>query len=117
MEKLGQIVSRERGLTSPHSSCPAQAGHPVRRGLSAQAQRPLEYWVPAGACHRAALRADPVAGTTEERGAQATRYHLTARNISPLAKAAATGQKNRQTRNASGERVDHQGQGLHCRDL
>ncbi|OSI63829.1 hypothetical protein BSZ22_29800 [Bradyrhizobium canariense] len=26
-------------------SCPAKAGHPVRRGASVQAQRSLEYWI------------------------------------------------------------------------
>jgi hypothetical protein len=48
-----------------------------------------------------------------------TRRHgcLAPRNISALAKAAPTGEKTLETRNASGERFDHQGQGLHCRDL
>jgi hypothetical protein len=30
---------------SPPLSCSANAGHPVRRGLSVQAQPPLEYWI------------------------------------------------------------------------
>jgi hypothetical protein len=42
---------------------------------------------------------------------------LALRNISALAKGAATGQKKPGTRNANGERFDHQGQSLHCRDL
>jgi hypothetical protein len=31
----------------------------------------LEYWIPAGACHRAARSADPVAGMTAECAATA----------------------------------------------
>jgi hypothetical protein len=42
---------------------------------------------------------------------------LALRNISTLAKGAATGQKKPGRRNANGERFDHQGQSLHCRDL
>jgi hypothetical protein len=26
-------------------SCPAKAGHPVRRGFSVQSLPPLEYWI------------------------------------------------------------------------
>jgi hypothetical protein len=29
----------------PVSSCPAKAGHPVRRGFSIQSLRSLEYWI------------------------------------------------------------------------
>src|SRR3954453_5754713 len=49
---LGQIVPRECetvfGMTTqaPHSpSSPAHAGDPVRRGFSAHALLPLEYWI------------------------------------------------------------------------
>jgi hypothetical protein len=42
--KLGQIMSRECGVTPP-LSCSAKAEHPVRRDLSAQAKPPLEYWI------------------------------------------------------------------------
>jgi hypothetical protein len=42
---------------------------------------------------------------------------LAGRNISALAKAALKGEKTMGKRNASGEQFDHQGQGLHCRDL
>jgi hypothetical protein len=42
-------------------SCSAHAGHPVRRGFSNQSLTPPITGSPAGACHRAARRADPVA--------------------------------------------------------
>ena len=32
-------------LESPDPSCPAKAGHPVRRRLSVQSQLSLEYWI------------------------------------------------------------------------
>jgi hypothetical protein len=44
--KLGRKAPRERELASlAPPSCPAKAGHPVSGGLSAQALRPLEYWI------------------------------------------------------------------------
>jgi hypothetical protein len=41
----GRFAPREcEGVPSP-SSCPAKAGHPVRRGFSVQARTSLEYWI------------------------------------------------------------------------
>ncbi|WGR94556.1 hypothetical protein MTX20_10035 [Bradyrhizobium sp. ISRA435] len=42
-ENLGRNAPREHERTSCPLSCPAQAGHPVHRGLSAQAAASLEY--------------------------------------------------------------------------
>src|SRR3982075_2114781 len=45
-----------------NSSCPAKAGHPVRCDLSILLRCLWNTGSPAGACHRAARSADPVAG-------------------------------------------------------
>jgi len=42
-------------------SCPAKAGHPVRRSFSNELLTSVFTESPAGACHRAARCADPVA--------------------------------------------------------
>jgi hypothetical protein len=55
---------RRRRLRQNHPSSPGVTGRsrtPRRLGSISSA---LEYWIPAGACHRAALGADPVAGMT-----------------------------------------------------
>ena len=56
---------------APHSqpSSPAKAGDPVFRDVSDGAGRPRRTGYPAGACHRARRRRDPVAGMTALRGA------------------------------------------------
>ena len=43
----GSARSAGRTISGSHnsSSCPAKAGHPVRRGLSIRSLAPLEYWV------------------------------------------------------------------------
>ena len=42
MQNFGRQASRECEVVSP-LSCPAKAGHPVRRGLSVQVMTYLEY--------------------------------------------------------------------------
>jgi hypothetical protein len=56
---------------APHSqpSSPAKAGDPVFRDVSDGTGRPRRTGYPAGACHRARRRRDPVAGMTALRGA------------------------------------------------
>jgi len=54
-----------RGLTDLRSSYPAHAGYPVRRGPSIPSRTPRNTGSPAGACHRAPRRADPVADDDE----------------------------------------------------
>jgi hypothetical protein len=59
---LGVDSSLRRGWCGSIQSCHpprTHAGDPVRRGFSVQSSASLEYWIVAGACHRAA--ADPVA--------------------------------------------------------
>src|SRR6266700_6691612 len=51
-----------RRPSRPKSSQPADAGYPVHRGFSIPLLTPRNTGSPAGACHRAARCADPVAG-------------------------------------------------------
>src|SRR3954451_19293148 len=44
-ERLALVAGWMREVQNPPLSCPAKAGHPVRRGLSVLASLPLEYWI------------------------------------------------------------------------
>jgi len=39
------VLRRPAARTAYSLSCPADAGHPVRRGLSGQRLMSLEYWI------------------------------------------------------------------------
>jgi len=67
--QLGRIAPRERGrvfgigcLKSSRSSSPAKAGDPVLRDVRDRTEKLRRTGYPAGACHRARRRRDPVAG-------------------------------------------------------
>jgi hypothetical protein len=55
-----EIVSAVALLTQPSS--PGLTGGSSTPRLFASITSALEYWIAAGACHRAALCADPLAG-------------------------------------------------------
>jgi hypothetical protein len=61
-----EVANRRIQFSNSQSHCrrPARPGDPVFQRRSCLFETSLEYWMPAGACHRAALRADPVAGMT-----------------------------------------------------
>src|SRR6195256_2593612 len=62
--QLGRIAPRDRKVASPilQLSSPAKAGDPVFRDASDGIEKPRRTGYPAGACHRARRRRDPVAG-------------------------------------------------------
>src|SRR3979411_2536539 len=62
--QLGRIAPRDRKVASPilQLSSPAKAGDPVFRDASNGIEKPRRTGYPAGACHRARRRRDPVAG-------------------------------------------------------
>src|SRR5882757_709467 len=60
------MVTRELAVPLPQSSYPANAGYPVRRGLSIQSLAPLEYWIARRSLSSGGHSADPLAGDDGE---------------------------------------------------
>jgi hypothetical protein len=61
---MANFIAKHRPQTPPSSSgLTGRSSNPRAFDSIASA---CDYWMPAGACHRAALRADPVAGITKK---------------------------------------------------